>query len=413
MKLSPIDGSVRDGDMNHAWHIITPEYPPRIGGVSDYTSQVAAGLRNAGDDVHVWVGWSPGNVASRFSGENGVQWLQEGLTLAGLKRLGGELDRFPAPRRLLVQWVPHGFGWRSMNILFCLWLWKRAKRGDRVEIMLHEAFLQFGEGNLRRDGTAVVHRLMTVILLKAASHVWMSTASWEPMWRPYCLGRPVPFVPLPVPANIPVLSDADLTQAVRRRYAPHGETIIGHFGTHGNLVTRMLDPVIPRLLRERSDRVCLLIGQSSERYRDDLLRANPDLAGRILASGAIDAGEISLHLQVCELLLQPYPEGITTRRTTAMAALAHGIPMVSSCGPMTESFWGESGALVFGPYEQPVHVAALVETLLGNPARTRQVGQRARSFYDERFETRHVIRTLRREAAEAEREDKAACCVSR
>src|SRR5256714_13899599 len=37
-----------------AWHLITCEYPPRTGGVSDYTRLVAEGLSEAGDEVHVW-----------------------------------------------------------------------------------------------------------------------------------------------------------------------------------------------------------------------------------------------------------------------------------------------------------------------------------------------------------------------
>src|SRR5579862_6625194 len=36
------------------WHIITPEYPPQTGGVSDYTRLVAEGLAEKGDVVHVW-----------------------------------------------------------------------------------------------------------------------------------------------------------------------------------------------------------------------------------------------------------------------------------------------------------------------------------------------------------------------
>ena len=36
------------------WHIVTSEYPPDVGGVSDYTRQVAEGLARMGDEVHVW-----------------------------------------------------------------------------------------------------------------------------------------------------------------------------------------------------------------------------------------------------------------------------------------------------------------------------------------------------------------------
>ena len=36
------------------WHIITGEYPPKRGGVSDYTYLLARALAEAGEDVHIW-----------------------------------------------------------------------------------------------------------------------------------------------------------------------------------------------------------------------------------------------------------------------------------------------------------------------------------------------------------------------
>ena len=87
------------------------------------------------------------------------------LSRRDLRAVDRLLDRFPAPRRLLVQWVPHGFGYRSMNVGFCLWLGRRARRGDRVEIMVDEPYLAFGEGALRWSAAAAVHRVMTIILV--------------------------------------------------------------------------------------------------------------------------------------------------------------------------------------------------------------------------------------------------------
>ena len=113
------------------------------------------------------------------------------------------LDRFPPPRRLLVQWVPHGFGYRSMNVGFCLWLLRRARRGDRVEIMVHEPYLAFGEGAIRWTAAASVHRVMTIILARAACRIWIAIPDWERRWRPYLLGRDVPFTWLPIPSSLP------------------------------------------------------------------------------------------------------------------------------------------------------------------------------------------------------------------
>jgi hypothetical protein len=112
-------------------HIITSEYPPQPGGVSDYTRLVAEGLAQAGEEVHVWC---PGTAGESIS-EGGVH-VHSGLgrvTPEDLARVGDELDRFPGPRQMLVQYVPHGYGYRSMNVPFCFWLWRRArKRGDWV-----------------------------------------------------------------------------------------------------------------------------------------------------------------------------------------------------------------------------------------------------------------------------------------
>ena len=148
------------------WHIITGEYPPVIGGVSDYCQLVAEGLAASGDDVHVWCPPLPEMPAS-----NGVTVHPTlgRISRRDLRAVDRLLDRFPPPRRLLVQWVPHGFGYRSMNVGFCLWLRQRARRGDRVEIMVHEPYLAFGGGALRWTAAASVHRLMTVILARAAS----------------------------------------------------------------------------------------------------------------------------------------------------------------------------------------------------------------------------------------------------
>ena len=197
------------------WHIITGEYPPVIGGVSDYCQVVAEGLAASGDDVHVWCPPLP-----EVSASNGVTVHPTlgRISRRDLRAVDLLLDRFPPPRRLLVQWVPHGFGYRSLNVGFCLWLRQRARRGDRVEIMVHEPYLAFGGGALRWTAAAAVHRLMTVILARAARRIWIAIPDWERRWRPYLLGRDVPFTWLPVPSSLPEPSPDDVRR-VRDRYA--------------------------------------------------------------------------------------------------------------------------------------------------------------------------------------------------
>src|SRR3954466_9251737 len=107
--------------MSDPIHLLTPEYPPMSGGVADYTRLVARGLSAAGDDVHVWcAAGGRGGAAGRFTVHPELGTFQR----ADLARAGKLLDTFSSPRRLLVQWVPHGYGFRAMNVGFCLWLWR-------------------------------------------------------------------------------------------------------------------------------------------------------------------------------------------------------------------------------------------------------------------------------------------------
>jgi hypothetical protein len=371
------------------WHIITPEYPPNCGGVSDYSEHIAHGLRAAGDQVHVWC---PAVDASH------AEWVHQisgGMNVEGLRRLGNALDQFPKPRRLLVQWVPHGYGYHSMNLPFCVWLWWRARRGDRVEIMVHEAFLFFLEGNWKQDAAALVHRLMIMVLLRAASQVWMSTSSWEKHLKRYTLGRKAAFAWLPVPATIPVTSHTAGVSELRERVAPPGTKLIGHFGTYGKNVAPLLERIALGLLPSRSDLVLLLMGRSSEVFRERLIDINPALASQVVASGHLDPESISLCLTACDLLLQPFVDGANARRTSLIACLAHGAAIVTTLGPRTEAFWKASNAVVLVPIDREGLFIPEAERLLGDPAELNRLRKASRGLYEQYFDTEHVVRLLR------------------
>jgi glycosyltransferase involved in cell wall biosynthesis len=381
-----------------AWHIITSEYPPQSGGVSDYTHLVAAELAAHGDEVNVWCPATSGETpqVARIT----INRALGRIAPADLRRVGRQLSQFAAPRRLLVQWVPHGYGRRAMNLAFCLWLMGRARlRGDRVELMVHEPFLAFSRRSWRQSGVAAVHRLMTVILLQAAARVWISIPAWEAMLRPYALGRGVPFAWLPVPSNIAAAEDLAGVSAVRGRYAPPGGRLIGHFGTHGRLITETLAAVAPVLLREDERLALLLIGRGSEALREKLLARHPHLAARLHALGGLAAAEVARHISACDVMLQPYPDGISTRRTSAMAGLVNGRPVVTTAGRLTEPLWAESGAVALVPEGDAAAMAKAVRRLLGDARERARLGAAARALYQGRFDVRQTVAALRSRTA--------------
>ena len=391
-----VGGCERSSSRHQSWHIISPEYPPQLGGVGDYVYLLAQALADQGDEVHVWCS-GPDRPRQSFPGVE-VHPVLAGLAAADLFRLGRALSRFPGPRRVLLQWVPHAFGWRSMNLPFCGWIWTRARlAGDDLGIMVHEPFLAFWEGTWRQNAAAMVHRVMTVLLLHAAQRVWVSTPRWEKAWKPYALGRRVPFAWLPLPSNVPVVSDPAAVRALRARYAPAGELILGHFGTFGHPITPMLESIIPRLFASGERLVMLFIGPKGAEFRERLVRRHPELGGLIHATGSIPATDprLSAHLSVCDLMIQPYPDGASSRRTSLLAPLAHGVPIVTTSGPSTESLWQESQAVALLPAQDLEAFAAQARCLLADQSARQRASQAARALYDNYFAIQRIAEALR------------------
>ena len=371
-----------------AWHLVTGEYPPQAGGVSDYSRAVAEALAADGTDVHVWC---PGNTGTQSAAGVHVHRVAGTWSPADLTRLDREIDQVTGPRRLLVQWVPHAFGRRSMNVAFCRWVRRRGRAGDRVEIMIHEPFLAFREGGWAHDAAAAVHRVMVLLLLSAANRVWVSVPAWADCLRPWALGRDMSFCWLPVPSNIPVDADADAVFAVRQRLAPAGELLIGHFGTYGRHVAMLLDRVIGPMLDALPRARLVLLGRGSAEHAAQL---PPEVRGRVHGAGELEPGGVSRHLQACDLLVQPYPDGVSTRRSTIMAPLAHGCAIVTTLGRLSEPFWATSPAISAVGSLDAGALLNSVRSLAADPAGRMLQRKAARALYDERFDLARTIAAL-------------------
>jgi glycosyltransferase involved in cell wall biosynthesis len=197
-----------------------------------------------------------------------------------------------------------------------------------------------------------------------------------------------------VPSNVPIVSDPRGIAAIRKQYIGQG-ALLGHFGTFNPVVTSMLIAIVPPLLRRSNGASLLLIGGGSHAFRERLIREFPDLDGRVHAAGHVDTASLSLHLSACDVLIQPYPDGVTTRRSTVMAALAHGLSTVSTTGELTEPFWLQSGALAVAPAEESDAFVERALELLESPEKRAALGESGREFYQERFDIRHIVEAIR------------------
>ena len=368
--------------------MITCEYPPQIGGVSDYAFVMSKELARTGSMVHVWCGatsadcWpSPGVTVHRKLGR---------FSPLDLYRAGKLLDQFAEPRELFVQWVPHGYGYRSVNVFFCLWLWMRAKvKRDHVQIMFHEVWLSFG-GTWKANMAAAAHRVMVMLLKQAASKIWIAGESW----KKYLRGTRAPIGWLPVPSNVDHDPSSEQVAAVRKQYSA-ADQLVGHFGIGDASVEKLLRSFIPSLLHERPAVSFLLIGKSSERFAHEMKTAHPDLSGRIFSSGVLLSHEISAYISACDLIFQPYIDGISTRRTAAMAALANGRPLLTTSGHSTEPFWLHCDQLAIIPAKEPNALVSRASQLLEDDGERVRMAMAGRKLYEALFDVSISVQVLR------------------
>ncbi len=362
-------------------HIITGEYPPDDGGVAGHTAVIAAALAACGEQVHVWC---PGTSGPSEDGGVTIHRELGALGPADLRRVSAALK---GSRRLLVQWVPHAFGRRSLNVAFCRWLLRRRRQGDEIDVIVHEPFLPF-EGTLKMKGAAVVHRVMTTYVLRSATRVWITIRAWERYLRPYAPKRDLRFEWLPVPSTIPV-DGSTVAQAA----AASSRLLIGSFPTGERYAEDVLRDAILPLLGSNPLLHLLLIGRRSEAARDGLLGADGSLHERILATGAMDLANLSRRVAACDVAVQPYADGVSGRRTSAMAFLAHERPLVTTDGRFTESLWRDN-AVALVPAATPRGVGQSVENLIADRHERARLARAGRDLYAARFDVRHAAAAL-------------------
>jgi len=360
--------------MRLRWHILTGEYPPASGGVGDYTAQVAAALMSAGDAVTVWNPES--TLPDRF-----------GPKTRGVLDAAFHSD----PGVVLLQYVPNALGARGMNLPFCRWLRDRARSGIQLRVMFHEPYFYFTVERPWRNVLAIVQRAMARVLLDGSNRAYISTETWRRYLSPR---NGMPIDVLPIPSNIPPGAAPD-SDRYRRVIAPHGEQIVGHFGSYGDHVGGELLRVLPGIAQRSATARFGFIGSGSAEFLARIAARHPEIAARSWASGRVDADAVSSALRSCDVLIQPYPDGITTRRTSAMAGLQHGVPTVTTIGALTEGIWTDSQAVALAPAHDATAFADAVARLLHDQPAAHALGRRGAKIYEQQFSLERTVAVLR------------------
>jgi glycosyltransferase involved in cell wall biosynthesis len=375
---------------NPTWHILTGEYPPFPGGVGDYTYSLAAALAAAGDEVHVWTTAKCGPLRPA----DGVvaHALPEGFGVRTIQALSGGLRAHSRNRRLLIQYVPTAFGLRAMNVPFLAWL--VAQRREELWVMFHEVAFPWSRARrLRHKILAGTTQLMAAMLANRADRTFASVPAWNQLLKPLAPWKPGATW-LPIPSNLPTSVDSDRMAATRLAMlsgVPDCARIVGHFGTYGPLEDPTLARAVREILSAEAEVLVLLLGRGG---REFIARHGLVNHPRVMAPGEAAADVVAAHLAACDVVFQPFIDGISSRRTSAMASLALGRPMVANVGHNTEAnVWSLAVELIEAC--DGTRIAAAVRSLLATPSYSEALGGRGQVLYRTTFALERTVEILR------------------
>jgi hypothetical protein len=268
--------------------------------------------------------------------------------------------------------------------------------------MFHEPYLYL---HWRPDHivTAFTQRAMAAILLDAATHLYLSTDTWRRYLGRIRTDAIQHAVTLPIPSSIPRVDAAQAVQATRTTAAGEASFLIGHFGSYGDHIAPTLGRVLTDLLSSDARFAALCTGAESDRFIKPLLARHPEYQGRLRASGRASAHDVSVQLQACDVLVQPYPDGVTTRRTSVMAGLANGCAVVTTDGKLTEDVWHTAGCVGLARAGDSAAIAQQVRELLSDAPSRRALQTRAGHVYEAHFALRHTVDALRSDCTQPAR----------
>jgi len=200
-------------------------------------------------------------------------------------------------------------------------------------------------------------------------------------------------IQIPIGSNIASAPPADYDRAAGRAQmdvAPQ-EFLLGYFGFLSE--SKGGDTLIGALaaLTSRKARVKLvLIGGdtgTSDADRNaafnaeiDRLIARYDLADRVIRTGFVAPEAVSAHLLACDAIVLPYRDGVSFRRGSLMAALAHGCAVITThpATPLPELQDGVNIRLV--PPDSASAIVLAVTELLEAPDFRARLGQGAQKL---------------------------------
>jgi glycosyltransferase involved in cell wall biosynthesis len=218
----------------------------------------------------------------------------------------------------------------------------------------------------------------------------LSTSRWLENWQG-ADRQPEKFFLAVSPSNIPVIPVGSGHEPDWRKVHGLGGArwVLGYFGTIG--AGKRFDWVVAawRRMRTAEPATALVVIGGQPR-----LKITAEEAPWWKLLGQVEAKAVSEALQALDVLVVPFVDGVSERRSTFMAGLAHGLPVVTTIGPSTGREL-RTGDFFLGlpSRDDDAFAAAVAEFVPRTPLR-RAMAVRARAQYAEHYSWERLAEEL-------------------
>lgn len=338
--------------------MVCGSYPPDVCGVADYTRLLAGKLLDRGVDVRIVTtqgrdaAADPDVPAAPIAPDwtiGGARVLARQLRERGAEIVHIQFPTGPYHGHLGVNVLPMLLRSNRPGVVTTLHEYCMAPPGGRVKQLLNVWF---------SDEVIVTNDYDQDLLAR---------------WR---RARPVRVIP--IGSNIRPCGSADEGRAILRSAgAPDGSRALVYFGfaRPGKGIETAV-----RALQALPEEVVLIIasGDPSAVYRDSLAHMSEELgvSGRIIWTGFQDERGVSSILSASDVAVLPFEDGASFRRGTLLAALEHGLPVVTTRSSRTPAGLVHGRNALLAAPGDAASTAGLVTDVLGSPdfARTLSEG---------------------------------------
>jgi glycosyltransferase involved in cell wall biosynthesis len=356
--------------------LIAPALPPSLNGIGDYTAHLARELARSLD---VYVLAAQGADHSPIPGAKLIPAFspREPRTAWQIPQHVEAIR----PDWIVLQYNPFSYGYCGFNphLPAAISQIRRQCGRTRIAVMFHESFVPVT--NWKFAVMTTWQRWQFRSLGRTADCLVFAIQPWLQRFRHWFPGKQLAHIG--VGSNIPV---SEITRSEARSRLGIGEdtVVLGFFATATPARLFELVKLAARAVaaRGREVRVLYMGPNSSAVCRE--LEGVPVLAGQ---DGPFSAEDVSRRFAAVDVNLAPWIDGVSTRRTTLVTALQHGVATVGTKGYATDDLLHQEDgrALLLADVKDPDSFTASVLRVSEDPRLRDRLREGGRSLYDREF----------------------------